>query len=328
MRPTLFRIPGLPFIGDLVFPAYFTLLAVGFGFALALSVRDARRLGMDDARVYDLNLWMVFWGIVGARVLHLAADGQWHDYVHLCTNPQLVEAVDARVATCQAAAQCGYDYLCDTVRHVCYPPRDCLAVLKLWRGGFAYYGGFLFASAFGLWYAHRHHLGSWRMADLAGYGIPLGLFFGRMGCYLNGCCYGKVCTLSWGAVFPRGGIAWRAQLKAGLITSAQDTLPVHPTQLYEALGSLAIFLLVYFVLRPRKRADGQIFAAFVALYCVLRFAIEFVRDDDRGVFGGLSTSQIISLPLLLGAGWLYLRARARARATQRPAATVHAPGPA
>src|SRR2546426_518106 len=167
MRPILLKIPtGLPWIGDLVFPAYFTLLMVGFGFALALSVRDARKLGMDDRRVYDLNLWMVFWGIVGARVLHLIADGQWHDYVNLCQNSQLVEAVDAKVSACTTAAQCGFDYLCDPIRHVCYPPKDCLAVFKLWRGGFAYYGGFLFAAPAGLYYARRHKIGMWRMADL------------------------------------------------------------------------------------------------------------------------------------------------------------------
>jgi phosphatidylglycerol:prolipoprotein diacylglycerol transferase len=313
MRPILLKLAsGLPIIGDLEFPAYFTLLMVGFGFALALSVRDARKLGMDDTRVYDLNLWMVFWGIVGARVLHLVADGQWHDYVNLCTHPQLVEAIDAKVRTCQASAECGYDYLCDTVRHVCYPPKDCLAVFKLWRGGFAYYGGFLFAAPFGLWYAHRHRLGMARMADLAGYGIPLGLFFGRMGCYYNGCCFGKVCQLPWRAVFPAGGAAWRAQLKAGLVGPTSPTLPVHPTQLYEALGSLAIFLVCYFVLRPRKRADGQVFAWFVGLYAVLRFAIEFARDDDRGIWTlGLSTSQLISIPLACAAALLLYRLRPR-----------------
>ncbi|HJZ83642.1 MAG TPA: prolipoprotein diacylglyceryl transferase [Polyangia bacterium] len=320
MRPVLFKIPGLPLIGDLVFPAYFTLLLIGFAFALALSVRDARKLGMDDRRVYDLNLWMVFWGIVGSRVLHLIADGQWHDYANLCTHPQLVEAVDAKVSYCTSAAQCGYDYLCDLASHKCYPPKDCLAVLKLWRGGFAYYGGFLFASGFGLWYARRHQLGMWPMADLAGYGIPLGLFFGRMGCFFNGCCYGKLCTLPWKATFLRGGTAWRAQLKAGLIAPGSDPLPVHPTQLYEALGCLAIFVFCYYVIRPRKRAHGEVFAWFVALYAVLRFAIEFVRDDDRGIWAAhLSTSQLISIPLLAFAGWLFLRARG--------SVSRHAPGP-
>jgi phosphatidylglycerol:prolipoprotein diacylglycerol transferase len=320
VRPVLFSIP-LPIVGDLVFPAYFTLLLVGFGFALALSVRDARRLGMDDARVYDLNLWMVFWGIVGSRVLHLAADGQWHDYVHLCTDPKQVIAVDARVSACTAAAQCGFDYLCDEIRHVCYPPRDCLAVLKIWRGGFAYYGGFLFASVFGLWYARRHRLGTWRMADLAGYGIPLGLFFGRMGCYLNGCCYGKRTNLPWAAVFPNGSTAWRAQATAGLVGPNAAALPVHPTQLYEALSSLALFAFCYYVVRPRKRADGEVFAVFVLGYSLLRFAIEFVRDDDRGIWmAGLSTSQLISLPLALGALYALFRLHARG-------AEAHAPNP-
>ena len=298
MRPVLWKIPALPLIGDLVFPAYFTLLMIGFACALALSVRDARRLQMDDRRVYDLNLWMVFFGVAGARLLHLAADGQWHDYVNLCRHPQLVEAVDALTRSCTSAAQCGYDYLCNLDNHTCYPPQDCLAVFKLWRGGFAYYGGFVVASGFGLWYAKKYGLGMWRMADLAGYGIPLGLFFGRMGCYFNGCCYGKRTSVPWAATFLRGGSAWRAQVQAGLIQPFSSPLPVHPTQLYEAMGCLAIFGLTYFLVRPRKRAHGEVFAWFVLSYALLRFAVEIVRDDDRGIWMfGLSTSQLISVPL-------------------------------
>ncbi len=102
---------------------------------------------MDGDRVLDTNLWMVVWGIIGARVLHLIADGHFHDYVNLCVNPKLVPAIDARVAQCVNAAQCGYDYLCDTVTHKCYPPKDCFAALEVWRGGLAYYGGFIFAVA-------------------------------------------------------------------------------------------------------------------------------------------------------------------------------------
>lgn len=277
---------------------------------------------MDDRRVYDLNLWMIFWGIVGARVLHLVADGQWSDYVNLCRNPKLVEAIDAQVTTCTAAAQCGFDYLCDAVRHVCYPPRDCLAVLEIWRGGFAYYGGFLFASAFGLFYARKHRLGMWRTADLAAYGIALGLFFGRMGCYLNGCCYGKRCATGWGVVFPRGGAVWRAQLKAHLISPLAGALPVYPTQLLEAIGCLGLFFGCYYLARRRKRAHGEVFAWFVAGYALLRFLLELLRDDDRGLwFGGaLSTSQLLSLPLFAAAVFALLR-------LHRQAARSHAPHP-
>src|SRR5204863_490879 len=79
--------------GDISFPSYFTMLTLGFGLALILTVRESTRLGMDRERVLDTNLWMVVWGIIGARVLHLIADGHFHDYVNLCTNPKLVPPI-------------------------------------------------------------------------------------------------------------------------------------------------------------------------------------------------------------------------------------------
>ena len=96
MRPVLFAFHA-PLLGEVSFPAYFTLLTLGFGLAMILTVRESRRLGMDRERVLDTNLWMVVWGIIGARVLHLIADGHFHDYVNLCTNPKQVPAIDARV---------------------------------------------------------------------------------------------------------------------------------------------------------------------------------------------------------------------------------------
>jgi phosphatidylglycerol:prolipoprotein diacylglycerol transferase len=297
MRPVLFDFTA-PLVGEVAFPAYFTLLTVGFLLAMVLTVRESRRLGMDRERVLDTNLWMVVWGVIGARVLHLIADGHIHDYVNLCVDPLKVPAIDARVTWCQNAAQCGYDYLCDLATHKCYPPRDCFAALEVWRGGLAYYGGFLFAVAFAWWYVRRHGLGWWRTADLAAPGIALGLVFGRLGCYLNGCCWGKTTASRLGVVFPRGGAAWRAQLDARLITVAQAALPVHATQLYEAVACLGVFVILYFVVRPRRRAFGEVFAWLLILYAIARSAVEVLRDDDRGVvFGWLSTSQILSLPL-------------------------------
>ncbi len=296
MRPVLFAFRA-PFVGDVSFPAYFTLLTIGFGLAMILTVRESRRLGMDHERILDTNLWMVVWGIIGARVLHLIADGHFHDYVNLCTNSKLVPAIDARVAYCVNAAQCGYDYLCDTVTHKCYPPKDCLAWLKVWQGGLAYYGGFVFAVVFAWYYVRKHKLGWWRTADLAAPGIMLGLTCGRLGCFLNGCCYGKA-TSSWaGVVFP------------------QRPVRVHPTQLYESAACFAIFAILYYVVRPRRRAYGQVFAAMLILYGIARSIVEIWRDDDRGVFFGfISTSQIISIPLIAGGLVLLWRSRAK-RAT-------------
>ncbi len=321
MRPVLFAFHA-PLFGEVVFPAYFTLLTVGFGLAMVLTVRESKRMGMDHERILDTNLWMVVWGIIGARLLHLIADGHFMDYVHMCTDSKLVPAIDAKVSWCSNAAQCGYDYLCDTVTHKCYPPTDCIAAIKVWRGGLAYYGGFLTAVPFAWWYVRRHKLGWWRTADLAAPGIMLGLFFGRLGCFLNGCCYGKPTDSAIGVIFPLGGATWRAQQDAHLITGNVHALPVHPTQLYESVGCFLVFAILYYVVRPRRRAFGQVFAWLLILYAIVRSVCEIWRDDDRGVFFGglLSTSQLISIPLFLaGAALLMYLARARRAAGPAPA---------
>jgi phosphatidylglycerol:prolipoprotein diacylglycerol transferase len=298
VRPVLFSFHA-PLFGEISFPAYFTLLAIGFGAAMLLTVRESRKLDQDPEKILDTNLWMIIWGIIGSRILHIIADGHFRDYVNLCVDPTKVKAIDAKVSFCSTAAQCGYDYLCNAATHTCYPPKDCFAMLEIWRGGFAYYGGFIAAAIFAFYYVRKHKLGWWKTADLAAPGIMLGLFFGRIGCFLNGCCFGRVTQSAVGVVFPRGSEAWRAQLDAHQITAGQPMLPVHPTQLYESIACLAIFAILYYWVRPNRRAYGHVFAAMLILYALARSICEIFRADDRGVFlGGISTSQLISIPLL------------------------------
>jgi phosphatidylglycerol:prolipoprotein diacylglycerol transferase len=286
----------LPLLGQVDFPAYVTMMMVGFMAAIWLAQREADRLGMPPHQLFDLGILMLVCGIMGARLMSVLTDGKLMDFVHLCTEPTLVEAVDAKVARCTADAQCGYDYLCDAARGACYPPRDCLAALKFWHGGLTYYGGFLLAVPVACWYARRKALGVARVADLGAPLVMVGLFFGRFGCFFNGCCYGAP-TGSWlGVKFPG------------------HAHPLHPTQLYEAAAALAIYALLTFVIRPRKRGDGELFGWLLLLYGGVRFAIEILRADERGSLGPLSTSQIISIPLAAAGLWLILHIRRRAAA--------------
>jgi phosphatidylglycerol---prolipoprotein diacylglyceryl transferase len=308
MHPVLYSFE-LPLLGEVVFPSYFSLLTVGFSLALLLSWRESKRLEIDPDRVIDLNLYMVLFGLLGARLLHVIADGHFLEYVNICLAPETVRAVGEVPAHCTTDAQCSPYFLCNAAAGYCHPPRDCLLPLKVWRGGLTYYGGFILAVPFGLYFLRKHRLPMWRFCDLAGYGIPLGLFWGRMGCYLNGCCFGKVTHGPWGVIFPRGGAVWRHQVEAHLVQAGALTpLPVHPAQLYLALLNLLIFGICYFWIRPRKRYDGQVFWWFVLLYTLARSAVEIVRDDDRGVIGGLlSTSQLISLPFFALASYMLWR---------------------
>jgi len=272
-------------------PAYFTLLALGFAVAIVIVVRWAKAVGVDHQSVIDAGLASVIGGIVGGRLLHVLADGYFWDYVHLCTDPSLV---GWQITRGQCAAVEG---VWDAAAVVCRPAgRDCLAWAKFYNGGLAYYGGLVFGTAGAVYVARKDGLPIWRTADVTFIGVALGLFFGRIGCFLGGCCYGVVTSHSWGLRFPAWSPASEGQYRAGLLDHpGHMSLPVHPTQLYEAFGCLLLSLLLWRVVYARRRFDGQVTLSFLAGYAALRFVIEYWRADDRGQLWGFSTSQWISV---------------------------------
>jgi phosphatidylglycerol---prolipoprotein diacylglyceryl transferase len=292
-----------------VIPPYFTLLLLGFGLAIWLGVRWAERTGLDRGAIFDLGLFSLIWGVVGARLLHVVADGFFWDYVNLCLDPSQVEWVVTRAECLQR-----YGGTWDDAAGVCRPTeRDCFAWAAFWAGGLTYYGGLIAASAFGLWFLKRERLPVLKVADMAGMVIPLGLFFGRLGCFMGGCCFGVGTDHAFGLRFPSGSPASRQQWKQGLLDHPyQVSLPVHPTQLYEALGCLLIAGALMLGLHPRKRFDGQVLLTFLGSYAVLRFVLEFWRADERGGLLGLSTSQLVGVGVLVvvAVAWPLLRRRA------------------
>jgi len=304
MRPELFR------LFDVGFPSYFVLLLSGFVFATALGVLWARRIGTNADVIVDLSLAMLLSGVVGSRLLHVVADGHFSDYVHLCTDPSLVDWPFDR-AECLSPA---YDGVWDAARGVCHPKtRDCFAWAKFWAGGLTYYGGFIGATAAAVFLLRRDRFPFWKAADMAGFAVPMGLGFGRMGCLLAGCCFGAPTSLPWGLSFPPRSPASDAQAKQHLLLSARQwSEPVHPTQIYESAASLVVAFVCLYVVLPRKRYDGQVFAAFLVLYAAARFAVEILRRDDRGGLVGLSTSQLIGL-LLVAAALVVHRVRGGTR---------------
>lgn len=281
---------------DIPFPSYFVLLLTGFIFATAAGAIWAKRVGQDPDVVVDLGLAMLLAGVVGARLLHVIADGYFWDYVHLCTDPS---KVDWRITV----AECGserYQGVWDAAKGVCHPTEaDCFAWAKFWAGGLTYYGGFIGASAAAWYLLKRDRFPFWKAADMAGMVIPIGLGFGRMGCLLAGCCFGTPTSVGWALSFPSHSPASESQFKAGLLQSSfEPSLGVHPTQIYESAGSFVIAAVLILWLAGRKRYDGQVFLAFVALYAIVRFLLEFWRSDDRGGLLGLSTSQLIGVVLV------------------------------
>jgi phosphatidylglycerol:prolipoprotein diacylglycerol transferase len=302
-----------PSLGELwghSIPAYFSFVVLGFAVATWLAARWATRSGLDKEVLIDLGLFSLITGILGGRLMHVVADGYFMDYVNLCIDHA---AVDWRITPAMCAH---YEGVWDAAKNVCHPAEaDCFQWAKFWSGGLTYYGGLLSASIFGILFLRRERFPVLKACDAAGMVLPVGLFLGRLGCFLGGCCFGTQ-TDSWLAVrFPPGSSASESQWREGLLRTPElQSLAVHPTQLYEAFGCLALAALLMFGLHPRKRFDGEVFLGFVAGYAVLRFALEMLRADDRGGWLGLSTSQLIGLAALAvcAVTWRYLRARSRA----------------
>ncbi len=173
---------------------------------------------------------------------------------------------------------------------------------SLLRSGGVFYGGLVAAVATSWWFFHKHRLPVWKMTDIMAPSIAFGHAIGRLGCFSAGCCFGKPTSAFWGVTFTNP--------YAREISGVPLEVSLHPTQLYEAGAEFVIFLVLLLLLK-RKQFDGQVFWAYVALYAVARFIIEFFRGDQRGfVFGGaLSTSQFIGILMLAAAtvGLILLR---------------------
>lgn len=173
------------------------------------------------------------------------------------------------------------------------------------RRGLVYYGGLIGGIGTGWWLVLRNKWNVAEVADLIAPSIALGEIFGRIGCLLNGCCFGKVCNNCLGVRFPRieyngeliGSDPFYHQWAQGLIPpDAVSSLPIYPTQAFSSLAALATFLLLIYYVAPRARFKGQTALTYLLLYSFFRFIIEIFRDDPRGFWlPGLSTSQGISL---------------------------------
>ena len=166
-----------------------------------------------------------------------------------------------------------------------------LLSLDFLRSGGVFYGGLVGAVIAGYLLMRRYQLPWWKTADACAPGIAIGNFFGRQGCFAAGCCWGKPTSLPWGVQFSELGHE---------ITGVPIDQHLHPTQLYESFAMLLVFFFLLW-LHKRKRFSGQVVLVYGLLYAVIRFAVEFLRDDPRGdILGlttltGLSTSQMISL---------------------------------
>jgi len=188
---------------------------------------------------------------------------------------------------------------------------NLLEIVRVDHGGLMFYGGLILAFICFVAYCLAKRERFLPMADLLAVVVPLGHAFGRIGCFFNGCCYGKQTDSAFGVSFPAMSPAWSEQVGHGLIPStASRALPVLPTQLFEAAGCLVIFAILLFVYLKKnepavdgkaqpKKAAGMVAAMYLASYGVMRFLMEMLRGDPRAAVLGLSIGQTISLGVFL-----------------------------
>lgn len=270
MFPELFKIPYINF----TFNTYGFLLALAFITGLYVMGRLAASDGQDKQKVYDLGLWVLAASLIGSKLLMIVTE--WDSFYR--DNPRQIFSLD------------------------------------FFRSGGVFYGGFLGAVIASVIVMKIYKLPWWRTADAFAPGIAIGQAIGRLGCFSAGCCWGKPTSAWCGVHFSEKGHeitgvptmvrhladpiqqnVWAERL-GGLLAPIR----LHPTQLYEAVATLLIFVVLLFVYRKRQ-FHGQVIMVYAILYAIARFIIEYWRDDPRGEFFDLSTSQFIAVFLFIGA---------------------------
>lgn len=295
MHPILFEIPGI----HLKLHAFGLLLCLAFFAAIALGIWRARRESLNPDWVYDIGLWALFGGLIGARLFYVVQ--YWGQ---------------GRI-------------------------RSFFDIFKIWEGGIVFYGGLAGGLAACLAFALIKKLPILPLLDLSAPSLALGLAIGRLGCFMNGCCYGDPANLPWAVSFPPGSSAWwdhvnesaahpENPLLPGLTREHVDaarsdrilentpwSAPVHPTQLYSSIDGF-LLLAVLSAFYPLRRRDGQVMALFLVLYPLSRTLIEELRGDEGAFLLGMTISQTTSL-LIFATGvalFLFVQQRPERSAAQ------------
>ncbi len=236
--------PVLMKIGPITIHTYGFCLAIGVLTAILLSLRLAKKYGIDRKLLSDYLFYTILVGLFGAKVFLFVTE-----FSYYMENPQ--------------------------------------QIIGLARSAGTFYGGLIFGILFSVWFFKRHPLEFIGVSDILTPGVALAQFFGRLGCFFAGCCYGRdahECVIAVKSVHP-------------------DSLSRFPTQLIESLFNLLNFIILI-ILSKKKKFNGFIFVLYVFNYSLIRFFVEYFRgDDDRGyVFGGmnhpissLSVPQLISI---------------------------------
>jgi phosphatidylglycerol:prolipoprotein diacylglycerol transferase len=265
---------------------YGTMLFVGFLISGMLAAHRLRKEGVDGEIAWDAAMWIFVCGILGSRLFYIA------EYHNRFFGPDAL-----------GKPRTAWDTF--------------VALINLPDGGLVLYGGLIFAPLAFYLYSRYRGIRPLAFADVAITSVFVGVMFGRLGCLLHGCCFGGVTnSVPWAITFPAHSVPFEALVGRGLIDeNAACTLPMHPSQLYDAISGLLLALLTW-AYYPYRRWTGEVVALGWIAYPINRFMIEFLRSDEPGQFGtSLTIAQWLSMAIF-GSGigfYLYLRRKSVGR---------------
>ena len=246
--------PELFRIGPFAIHSYGVMLALSFILGIYLAVRQGEKKGLKGDEIVNLGFIIILSSIIGARLFYVL----FH----------LNEFQNRWI-------------------YAFWPVQEDGTV---GLGGLILLGGFLLAFASSAVYMYLKKLNFWQFADSVAPSIALGVFFTRIGCYLNGCCFGRECDLAWGVVFP-------TYSPAGAI---MGDVHIHPTQLYSSFYGLLILGILLW-LDARYYFQGMTVSLFLILYGISRFSVDFFRyyESQMFVIGNLQFNHVVSLLMFI-----------------------------
>lgn len=168
----------------------------------------------------------------------------------------------------------------------------------IWSGGLVFYGGAIGGFVGGVIYVLLVRASVVGVGDMAITYVPLAHAIARVGCFLNGCCWGSSSAMPWAVSYPHNSAPWKKQLQDSLINAdAPFSLPVHPTQLYET-GSLLLIFIALRILYRRPHLPGSVMLAYLFLYGFSRFLTEAFRGDSARHLLDMTVSQYVAIGLM------------------------------
>ncbi len=241
--------------------------------------RRAMRNGFAPETILDMGPWLMVGTIAGARVWYCIA--YWDDLIK-----------DAAF----------------------YHNSPAVEVFMVQHAGLVFYGGLIGASLTCILYCRWKNLALWKVADALAPSIALGSAFGRIGCLMNGCCYGKPCVAPWAIKY----LSIRFP-----ISHPSFPWPVHPVEIYDSLLNLALYGFLAWCYR-RKKFDGQVFAIYLMCYAATRSFVEVFRGDytpEHLFHGWVTPAQLTSIVGVIIGGLLLWKLPRGGREASQPVPT-------